>query len=192
MSNVQQAHTRPVLDMQCGGYRVRLMSPALVSDAWVRWLADPGIMRPRGARPVRASKEQIGQYVRRMHARQRAVIGIFDGVTHRHAGVLTLNFDRQHLLGLVDLLADTGIENYGRIAGDVMPCLLPRIAKRFRIEKFIAQIPETDVHALAYFASSDWQLEAVLADEIPGLDAGSRLDVRQFAWFPEARQQPSG
>jgi len=181
---LQQPQNIAQLDLRCGDYRIRLMSPRLVSDDWSRWLADPKIMLPRGLRPRRVSKEQLGQYVMRMHANQRAIIGIFDAETDGHLGVLEMNFDRKHLIAMVEIMVDTHRVSLARVAGEVLPCLLPRISRRFGIDKYVAQVPQTNQEAIAYFSASDWILEAELTDEIPGLRDGRRLTMMQFAWFP--------
>ena len=186
---MQQRRNIIQLDLRCGGYRVRLMSPQLVSDDWARWLADPRIMLPRGLMPRRASREQLTQYVRRMHANQRAIIGIFDAESGRHLGVLEMTFDRQHLIAMVELMVDTHRESLTRVAGEVFACLLPRISRKFAIEKYVVQVAETNQEAFAFFSSSDWIREAELADEIPGPRDGNRLTVTQFAWFPP--QEPA-
>lgn len=167
------------------------MTPRLVSDDWARWLADPRIMLPRGLRPRLASREQLGQYVMRMHANQRAVIGIFDAESDRPLGVLEMSFDRKHLIAMIELMVDTHRESLARVAGEVLPCLLPRISRRFAIEKYVVQVPETDKEAMAFFSESDWLREAELADEVPAPRDGSRLTVTQFAWFPARETEVS-
>jgi hypothetical protein len=188
---VQQRQNAIQLDLLCGGYRVRLMSPRLVSDEWARWLADPQIMLPRGFRPRAANKQQLAQYVMRQHANQRAIVGIFDAASDRHLGILEMSFDRKHLIALVDLTVDTHSESLARVAEEVMPRLLTRISNRFGVEKYVAQLPETNTDALAYFSSSDWVREAELKDEVPGPEDGSRLNVVQFAWFPPQPRKQS-
>ena len=181
---VQQPRNIVQLDLRCGGYRVRLMSPRLVSDDWARWLADPRITLPRGFKPRIVSREQLGQYVTRMHANQRAVIGIFDAESDRHLGVLELIVDRKHLIAMVELMVDTERESLARVAGEVLPFLLPRVSRKFGLEKYIVQVPDTNKEAIAFFSASDWILEAELVDEVPGTREGDRLTVTQFAWFP--------
>jgi hypothetical protein len=181
---VQQRQNIVQLDLRCGAYRVRLMSPRLVSDDWARWLADPRIMLPRGVKPRNVSRQQLGQYVMRMHANQRAVIGIFDAESDRHLGVLEMTVDRKHLIAMVELMVDTQRESLAQVAGEVLPFLLPRISRKFGLEKYVVQVPETNREAIAFFSTSDWILEAELVDEVPGAGDGSRLTVTQFAWFP--------
>lgn len=171
------------LDLKCGRYRLVLMSPERVTDAWVRWVADPAIMLPLGVKPRAASKQQLAQYVMQMQAQQRAVVGIFLGQS-QHVGLIEVAFQRQHLTATIEILVDVRNHGFERVAGEVLPDLLPYLARRFRIEKFTALIPETYEHALAYFAASDWSLEARLEEEMFAPGHGRHLNIMQYAWFP--------
>jgi len=162
-----------------------LMSPERVSDAWVQWVADPFIMLPLGVKPRRTDKQQLSRYVMQMHARQRAVIGIFGGEPEQHIGLIEVSFERRHLVATIEVLIDIRRHDYAAVAREVLPRVLGHLANRFKIEKFVAMVPETHAGALAYFGGGDWSLEAELAEEAPSDALARRLNMHQFAWFPQ-------
>ena len=160
------------------------MSPERVSDAWVRWVADPHLMLPLGVKPRATDKQQLARYVMQMHARQRAVIGIIGGSPEQHIGLIEVSFERKHRVATVEVLIDIRTYDYAGVAREVLPCVLGHLANRFKIEKFVAMVPETHARALAYYTGSDWSFEAELMEEVPSPALERRLNMHQFAWFP--------
>ena len=170
--------------MHLGTYRAVLMSPELVSDAWVNWIADPFVMLPLGIKPRFSNRQELQRYVRFMHAQERAVIGIFQAKTELHVGIIEVFFDRKHFTANIDVLIDMRNYSFAAVADAVLPGLLKHLARRFKIAKFSALIPETHKQALEYYTEADWELEAELMEEIPSQALHRRLNAKQFAWFP--------
>ena len=176
--------TGPKLDLRCGHYRAVLMSPDRVSDNWVQWVGDPKIMLPLGVKPHTSDKRQLARYVVENHARQRAIIGIFGGSPEQHIGLVEVTFERKHLAAVIDVLIDSRKHDFQRVAKEVVPPLLSHLADRFKIEKFMALVPDCNTPALAYFAGSDWSFEAEFIEEAVSAALERRLNIKQYAWFP--------
>ena len=170
------------LNLRIGQYRAILMTPELVSDDWVRWIGDPFMMTPLGMKPRIVDRPYLQQYVMQMHAKQRALIGVFQESSRRHVGIIEVGFDRKHFTAHVELFLDITTIDFSAVAKEVVPELFQYLAQRFKIEKFCASVPETHLQAIRYFQEYGWELEAVLTEEMPAPALKRRINMQQFGW----------
>ena len=170
------------IDFFTPNYRLRLMTPAMVTDRWVGWTADRSLMRKLNSRTLKLNKTDVQKYVASAIAGHRAIVGIFRLVDGDHVGLYEIALDQRHRVATIDVLVDLRRHALHVVLSETDPVLLSGLKIRFNVEKAAALVPATFVEAIRHFEEG-WLKEGVLRAEYPAIEAGGRTDVVQFGKF---------
>jgi hypothetical protein len=168
------------IDLLTPNYRLRLMTPAMVTDRWVGWTADKSLMGKLNSKTLKLKKPDVQRYVASAIAGRRAIVGIFRLTDGDHAGLYEIALDRRHRIASLDILVD--LKRYGlrEVLTETDPVLLADLKNRFGVEKASVMVPVTFVEAIRHFESAGWMKEGLLRAEYPAVEEGKRTDVVHF------------
>jgi hypothetical protein len=150
---------------QSSDYVLRIMTPALISDAWPRWLADAMIMRQINAKPYAVSKAQLAAYLTTMQARKIGVVGMFRRRDVTHAGVYEVQIDQTHRLANLSVLIDFKGHDIARVFGDTETELLQNLARLYAVDKAAMVVPASYKRFLPVPTTFGWSEEGRLRQE---------------------------
>lgn len=168
------------IDLFTPNYRLRLMTPAMVTDRWVSWTADKSLMAKLNSKTLKLKKPDVQRYVASAIAGRRAIIGIFRLTDGDHAGLYEIALDQRHRIANLDVLVDLKRYRLHEVLTETDPVLLAHLKIRFGVQKAAAMVPATFVDAIRHFETAGWLREGVLRAEYPAVEAGKRVDVVQF------------
>lgn len=161
-------------------FKLRLMTPAMVTDRWVGWTRDPVLMAQLNSRLLNLSRIDIQGYVANAIASKRAIIGIFSKRNDEHVGLYEAVADPQHRNVTIDVLVDREQHDLQKVLRETDPVLLADLRSRFKMEKAVTMVVGTYLPAIRHFESTGWNREGVLREDYPSADGTSRVDVVQF------------
>ena len=168
------------IKIQTQNYQLFLMRPEMVTDAWVSWVGNSALMRQVNARPLKATRADIQNFMLDATAKQRAVIGIFAHPQGTHVGICEILFDQAHRNMNLEILIDFKTYSFNAIMDEIMPPLLSELKSRFGAEKAVIVAPESYKAMLAYLVESSWHQEGVLRAELPHATESRRINTIQF------------
>jgi hypothetical protein len=168
------------IDIITANYRLLMMSPAMVTNAWVEWTNEPAVMEPLNVRAMKLTKADLQRYVAVSHAQKKAIVGIFRRRGEQQVGIYEIALDQQHMNASIEVLIDIRKYDFEKVVSETIQPLTDYLQKRFDIGKFAAMVPETYSSSLRFFGNSKWELEGVLREELPSLIEGERVSVYQF------------
>ena len=180
LEKAAQQENTPRIDIGTKNYRLLMMSPDLVTNAWVEWTNEPSVMEPLNVRAMKLTKADLQRYVAASNAQQKAIVGIFRGRGGQQVGIYELALDRHHMNASVEILVDTRKYDFDKVVSETLRPLLDHLQKRFDIGKFVALVPESYAAAIDFFDNAGWLREGVLREEMPALFSVGRIDVHQF------------
>ena len=168
------------IDLYTEHYRLRLMTPAMVTSRWVEWSSDSAIMRQLNAKTKKLSKADIQNYVAASTAKKLAIVGIFRRSDGDHVGIYEVLFDQTHRNANLDILIDINRYGLSDVLTETNPVLLAHLQQRFGADKAAIVIPKTYVAMIRYMAEAGWKQEGILRVEYPPARGGQRIDGLQF------------
>jgi hypothetical protein len=168
------------IDLQTENYRLLLMRPDMVTDAWVQWANDRVLMRQINSKLRKTTRAHIQDYVLKATLDKRAIIGIFERATMAHVGVCEILFDQVHRNANLDILIDFKSHDLRRIMDEAIPALLQDLKSRFGAEKAVILAPQSYQSLVEYLNQSQWQKEGVLRAEFPHASENRRMDGLQY------------
>ena len=90
------------IDLFTPNYRLRLMTPAMVTDRWIGWTADRSLMNKLNSKTLKLKKADVQRYVASVVGGQRTIVGIFRLTDGDHAGLYEIALDRRHRIASLD------------------------------------------------------------------------------------------
>ena len=168
------------IEIQTQNYRLLLLRPEMVTDTWVSWVSNSALMRQVNARPRKATKADVHNFILDAMAKQRAMIGVFAQPQGTHVGICEILFDQIHRNMNLEILIDFKAHNFNAVMDEILPPLLSELKSRFGAEKAVIVAPETYKVMLAYLAESAWHQEGLLRAELPHATENRRINAVQF------------
>ena len=168
------------IDLFTPNYRLRLMTPAMVTDRWIGWTADRSLMNKLNSKTLKLKKADVQRYVASAIAGRRAIVGIFRLADGDHAGLYEIALDQRHRLANLDILVDLKRYSLEGVLGETDRVLLADLNIRFGVQKAAALVPATFKEVIRHFESAGWLKEGILRSEFPGVEADERVDAVQF------------
>jgi hypothetical protein len=168
------------IDLFTPNYRLRLMTPAMVTDRWVGWTADRSLMNKLNSKTLKLKKADIQRYVASVTSGRRAIIGIFRLADGDHVGLYEIALDHRHRVANLDVLIDLKRYSLNDVLSETDPVLLADLKNRFGVHKAAAMVPITFKEAIGHFESAGWLKEGVLRAEYPAVEEGKRTDAVHF------------
>ena len=168
------------IEIQTQNYQLLLLRPEMVTDAWVSWVSNSALMRQVNARPRKATKADVQNFMLDAMAKQRAMIGVFTRPQGAHVGICEILFDQNHRNMNLEILIDFKVYNFNAVMDEILPPLLTELKSRFGAEKAAIVAPETYKIMLAYLAESAWHREGLLRAELPHATENRRINSVQF------------
>lgn len=161
-------------------FRLTPITPETVSDEWLRWTADPELMRQMNARVLKLTRADLQRYLVAAQRQGRAVVGIYSRKDGAHVGLYETEISEEHRNVTIDVLVDQRRYDLSNVLRESDPALLSYLAARFGLEKAVAKVVETYGPAILHFEQTGWVKEGVLRQENPSASGAGRLDVMQF------------
>lgn len=161
-------------------FRLAPITPDMVTDDWLRWTADAGLMGQVNARVLKLKRADLQRYLVAAQRFKRSIVGIYRRQDGAHIGLYETEISAAHRNVTIDVLVDQNRHDLGDVLRETDPALLRHLADRFGIEKAVARIVETFKPALLHFEGTGWLKEGVLRQEHPAASGQGRLDVVQF------------
>jgi RimJ/RimL family protein N-acetyltransferase len=157
-------------------YRLRSLTSADASPAYLAWIADPDVMTPLNM-PARAlTLGDLANHISGFDNQRRFLVGMFDRQTGTHFGVFVIDVLAQHRMAKLSfLIGDTQWRGVGALR-EAGAGLIRHLFER-GFEKVTAQVNTDDRPSIAALEALGLEREGVMRGEIRSFRlGGGRID----------------
>jgi len=166
-----------IVDLDCGKYRLRTLTPADASASWAEWMSDGKNLRLLNAAPKAMTAEDLAAYIGRFDQRSHLLIGIFDKGSGRQIGFFRLDLDHRLKRCLMFLLIGERKFRHWSVTHDIRVPFQDYIFDVLGCETILATVLASNTAMSRYMIRSGWHLDHTGAREVKAPVAGAQADL---------------
>jgi RimJ/RimL family protein N-acetyltransferase len=161
---------------------VRSMGPNDVTDNYMKWIADPELMRNLNTLPFKQSVAQEGERLKAYDNSSNFQFGAFTKGENRLLGFFQVRIDRPHKLAEISVVIGDR-DWWGRdVVLEARGAIIDFLFDRLKLEKIWGMPQARNFAAIANYRKQGFRLEGVLrGHNESAYERGKRLDFAVFS-----------
>lgn len=158
--------TKREVNLDCGGYILRTLSPEDASEHWAEWMSEPKNLRLLNAAPAAMTRDDVGAYIKRFDQKSHLLIGIFVKATGQHIGFFRLDIDHKLKRCLMFLMIGEQKYRHWRVADDIRVPFQDYIFDELGLNPILATVLVSNQAMVRYMQKSGWVIDKTGASPV--------------------------
>src|SRR5665213_65256 len=175
------------VNLDCGNYRLRTLTPADASTRWAGWMSEPKNLRLLNAAPKAMTESDLAAYIGRFDQRSHLLIGIFEKRSGLHIGFFRLDLDHRLKRCLMFLLIGERKFRHWSVTHDIRVPFQDYIFDILGCNTILATVLVSNRAMTRYMLKSGWNLDKTIAQQqVRPLGASPTADLSFLSLSREA------
>jgi RimJ/RimL family protein N-acetyltransferase len=168
---------KTTVDLDCGKYILRTLTPDDASERWAGWMGEAKNVRLLNAPPKAMTRAEVTQYIGRFDQRAHLLIGIFEKEGGLNIGFFRLDIDPQLKRCMMFLMIGERRYRHWSVTDDIRAPFQDYIFDVLGLNTILATVLASNQAMVRYMLKSGWNLDKTIAENVKSRTDDAKLDL---------------